>query len=122
MARLKSPDKVWTYFHLLSKPISVAACARQLDIAHETVLNWSLQTRLWLLALDPTGTWERRVQLGVRYAVAPSSALESPVFPSQGCRCALARDEGAFQGGADNGPLLMRVCPLCERARSLANK
>ncbi len=121
MARLKSPDKILAYFHLISQPISVAECARQLDIRHETVLNWSLQTRLWLLTLDPTGSWELRVRLGVRYAVVPGSAPERPIGPTQGCRCELVKGEGASRRDADNMPLLMRVCPLCERARSIAN-
>ncbi len=116
MARLKAPAKLWTYFGLISRPMQVAECARQLDIRHETVLNWSLQTRLWLLALDPTGSWERRVQLGVRYAVAPASALDRPAPAMQGCKCVLIRGEEASLPEENRAPLLMRVCPLCERA------
>ncbi len=124
MARLRPDDKLRAFFALISLPMSVAEAARQLAIQGETVAHWSLQVRLWLLTLEPDGNWECRVRLGVRYAVVPAGVLDAPAPVTQGCRCAVAGGDGTFPGTAaassllavNDGPLLMRVCPLCERA------
>ncbi len=116
MARLRPEDKLRAFFALISLPVSPAEAARKLAIQSETVAHWSLQIRLWLLALEPEGNWERRVRLGVRYAVVPASVLNAPVPATFACRCALIGHDSPSLNQADDGPLLMRVCPLCERA------
>ncbi len=116
MARLKAPAKLWAYFGLVGRPMQLADCARQLDIRYETVVNWSLQTRLWLLSLDATGSWERRVQLGVHYAVVPASTLEGSSPGLQGCQCVVMAGAGAATPEGSQAPLLMRVCARCELA------
>ncbi|WP_454724546.1 MULTISPECIES: DUF746 domain-containing protein [Cupriavidus] len=114
MGRLRLGDKAETFFHLVSHQITTAEAARRLLIKSETVKHWSLQTRLWLLALDPTGAWERRVLLGVRYAVLPEGAPVKPLAASPACRCAVASDDSDALAEMENPPLLVRVCPACE--------
>ncbi len=116
MARLRPEDKLRAFFALISLPVSPAQAARKLAIQPETVAHWSLQIRLWLLTLDPAGNRERRVRLGVRYAVVPASVLDAPAPATFGCRCAPIGRDSPSLNQADDGPLLMRVCPLCERA------
>ncbi|MDF3833797.1 DUF746 domain-containing protein [Cupriavidus basilensis] len=116
MARLRPEDKLRAFFTLISLPASAAEVGRKLEIQPETVAHWSLQIRLWLLALDPEGSWESRVQLGVRYAVVPASVRDAPAKAAFGCRCTLVGSDSPSLSQADDGPLLMRVCPLCERA------
>jgi transposase-like protein len=112
LARLRLEDKVETFFNLASQQVSVAEAARRLAIKSETVRHWSIQTRLWLLALDPQGDWERRVQLGVRYAVMPGG---EPAPARPGCKCSIASDDSQALAEMENAPLLIRVCAFCEQ-------
>jgi hypothetical protein len=116
MARVKAPAKMWEYFGLIGRSMPLTDCARQLEIRYETVVNWSLQTRLWLLTLDATGNWERRVRLGVHYAVVPATALGRTPAVLQGCQCVLIAGESGAVPEQSGAPLLMRVCPRCELA------
>lgn len=113
MARLRPQDKLRAFFGIASHHWSVADAARQLGVSSDTVLHWSLQTRLWLLELDPSGTWERRVQLGVHYRFVPAT-VPATVPAVAGCRCEppAAETAGALQDGG-----LQRICPLCEQAK-----
>ena len=116
MARLRLEDKAETFFQLASQQVSVAEAARRLAIKSETVRHWSVQTRLWLLELDPQGEWEHRVQLGVRYAVMPAIARGEPAPATRECRCSVASDDSEALAEMENAPLLIRVCALCEQA------
>ncbi|MDR3385121.1 DUF746 domain-containing protein [Cupriavidus basilensis] len=115
MARLRLEDKAEAFFNLASQQVSVAEAARRLGIKSETVRHWSIQTRLWLLTLDPQGDWERRVQLGVRYAVLPANSRGEPASAARECKCAIASDDSDALAEMENAPLLIRVCPLCEQ-------
>lgn len=116
MARLRpQQSKVLAFFSLASQPIPVAEAARRLGINPETVVRWSIQTRLWLLELDPQGSWEQRVHLAVRYAVIPADRPGSAPLTTPGCRCAPVRCGTAQAGATDEVPALLRVCPLCEQ-------
>ncbi len=115
MARLRLEDKAEAFFNLASQQVPVAEAARRLAIKSETVRHWSIQTRLWLLALDPQGDWERRVQLGVRYAVLPASARSESMRAVPGCKCFVASEDSDAFGDSGDAPLLVRVCPLCEQ-------
>ncbi|MDW3686044.1 DUF746 domain-containing protein [Cupriavidus sp. CV2] len=115
MARLRLEDKAEAFFSLASQQVSVAEAARRLGIKSETVRHWSIQTRLWLLTLDRQGDWERRVQLGVRYAVLPASTRDEPASTARECKCTIASDDSDALAEMENAPLLIRVCPLCEQ-------
>lgn len=115
MARLRLEDKAEAFFNLASQQVSVAEAARRLGIKSETVRHWSIQTRLWLLTLDPQGDWERRVQLGVRYAVLPANSRGEPASAARECKCTIASDDSDALAEMENAPLLIRVCPLCEQ-------
>ncbi|MFJ1259867.1 DUF746 domain-containing protein [Cupriavidus sp. CuC1] len=115
MARLRLEDKAEAFFNLASQQVSVAEAARRLGIKSETVRHWSIQTRLWLLTLDRQGDWERRVQLGVRYAVLPASTRDEPASTARECKCTIASDDSDALAEMENAPLLIRVCPLCEQ-------
>lgn len=115
LARLRLEDKAEAFFNLASQQVSVAEAARRLAIKSETVRHWSIQTRLWLLALDPQGDWEGRVQLGVRYAVMPAVARGEPAPATPGCKCSIASDDSQALAEMENAPLLIRVCAFCEQ-------
>ncbi|MHA7684203.1 transposase [Cupriavidus sp. PET2-C1] len=115
MARLRLEDKAEAFFNLASQQVSVAEAARRLGIKSETVRHWSIQTRLWLLKLDRQGDWERRVQLGVRYAVLPASTRGESASVTRECKCTVASDDSDALAEMENAPLLIRVCPLCEQ-------
>ncbi len=115
MARLRLEDKAEAFFNLASLQVPVAEAARRLGIKSETVRHWSIQTRLWLLTLDRQGDWERRVQLGVRYAVLPASTRDEPASTARECKCTIASDDRDALAEMENAPLLIRVCPLCEQ-------
>lgn len=116
MARLRPQEsKVLAFFSLASQPIPVAEAARRLGINPETVVRWSIQTRLWLLELDPQGSWEQRVHLAVRYAVLPADRPGSAPLTTLGCRCSPVCSGTAQAGATDEVPALLRVCPFCEQ-------
>ncbi|MGO4154908.1 transposase [Cupriavidus sp. YAF13] len=117
MARLRLEDKAEAFFNLASQQVSVAEAARRLGIKSETVRHWSIQARLWLLKLDRQGDWERRVQLGVRYAVLPASTRGEPASAARECKCkcTIASDDSDALAEMESAPLLIRVCPLCEQ-------
>jgi len=112
MARLRPEGKLRAFFGLASRHWSIAEAARHLGVGADTVHHWSLQTRLWLLQLDPSGAWERRVQLGVHYRIGPQGD-PAEAEAVAGCRCAVLAP--ARPGGAAGGRLV-RVCPYCEQA------
>ncbi|MGO4325907.1 DUF746 domain-containing protein [Cupriavidus sp. 2TAF22] len=114
VGRLRLGDKAEAFFGLASRQITVAEAARRLLIKSETVRHWSLQTRLWLLSLDPKGDWERRMLLGVRYAVLPEGGQVKTLAATRECRCAVASDDSDALAEIENPPLLVRVCPVCE--------
>jgi len=123
LARLRHTDRFVPIFALLARSMSLAEAARQLDVKAETVAHWSTQIRQWLLMLDPSGKWERRVQLGVHYAVVPAGTPRRMEPRPAGCRCMLAGAGGEARPVPENGdlgiegPLLLRVCPQCDSAR-----
>jgi len=110
MARLRPESKLRAFFGLASRHWSISEAARHLGVGADTIHHWSRQTRLWLLQLDPSGDWERRVQLGVHYRIGRQG---DPAEAVAGCRCAVLAPAGS--GGAARGRLV-RVCPCCEQA------
>jgi transposase-like protein len=112
MARLR-PDEgtLHAFFGLASQHMSVAEASRRLGINAETVVRWSVQSRLWLLELDPSGSWEQHVHLAVHYAVIPEDQQGNAPAGGLGCRCSPVRS------AANDMPALLRVCPLCEQGR-----
>lgn len=126
MARLRPEVKLQQFFQIAGSPLSVKEGARWLGIRADTLTHWSTQTRLWLLALDPEGSWERRVQLGVRYACVVDAELATASQPAihEDCNCTLP-EEGAARPADDFGPRLVRVCPHCDqqiRAQGISRK
>lgn len=123
LARLRHVDRFAQIFPLLARSMSLAEAARQLEVKAETVAHWSTQIRQWLLMLDPSGQWERRVQLGVHYAVVPAGTPRRLEPRPAGCRCMLAGAGGEARPLPQDGelglegPLLLRVCPQCDSAR-----
>jgi len=60
---------------LLSQPISFKEAARQLGVMDATVRNMVKALRTWLLEVDPSGRYERAVQMGGRLSALQDVAL-----------------------------------------------
>jgi len=54
------------FLPLLSQHRPLAYAAQQSGTSPEVVKAWVSRFRGWLMALDPTGDYERRVRLGLK--------------------------------------------------------
>ncbi|GAB6852435.1 DUF746 domain-containing protein [Paraburkholderia kururiensis] len=105
-ARLQDHAKGAAMIPLLSRQMSMMQAGARLGRTQKAVLSWLLAFRRYLLELDPSGSWEARVRLGVR--VAPRA------------RCARCGFEGGFHAGGFDPQRRRRIrCPRCGRSRLL---
>lgn len=105
MSRLRPEPKLRAFFAIVAYHWSIADAARHIGVRTDTIYHWSLQTRLWLLELDPSGAWERRIQLGVHYRLGQPLQTRGAK-----CRCSPTSSSGS---STEDG--LLRICADCER-------
>ena len=58
--------KLPLFIRLLSQQIPYNEAARRIGVNVISIQNWAKKFRMWLLELDPTGRWEKKVRLGIR--------------------------------------------------------
>jgi transposase-like protein len=58
--------KLPLFIRLLSQQIPYNVAARRLGVSIDAIQNWAKKFRIWLLQLDPTGKWEKKVRLGIK--------------------------------------------------------
>lgn len=66
LARLRHEDKLYAFVPFLSQQVSYAEVAEILEVDYSAIANWAARFREWLLVLDATGTWEKRVRIGIK--------------------------------------------------------
>ncbi|WP_371748605.1 DUF746 domain-containing protein [Burkholderia cepacia] len=93
----------------LSQQRPMAHAAEALETTPETIKGMVKRFRVWLLLLDPSGQYERRVKLGLK--------TPWPVLPCTKCgKEAPGRPHGfARRKSESDGPLRLFRCSACDR-------
>ncbi|WP_233874369.1 DUF746 domain-containing protein [Paraburkholderia adhaesiva] len=85
MVKMRRKDMLEKLLPLLSQHVAVAQIAGQLEVTSDTIIAWIKLFRSWLLKLDPTGHYERRVRLGLKspwpVLTCPKCEVEAPAKP-----------------------------------------
>ncbi|MGA4348455.1 DUF746 domain-containing protein [Ralstonia nicotianae] len=117
LARLRHVDKMPAFIRLLSQQISLEEASFRLKLDSECISNWLARFRELILLHDPSGQWESRVRLGIKFQFAGicsrceytgaflhgGTALTGErrvICPS--CRCVLPVDQLGPPGEAPN--------------------
>ncbi|WP_254615447.1 DUF746 domain-containing protein [Cupriavidus basilensis] len=100
LAFLRHAKKMPAFIRLLSQQISMEEAQLRLRMDYAGVANWLARFRELLLLHDPSGKWEARVRLGIKFQ-----------FVGQCLRCPYA---GAFgHGGVALSGERQAICPDC---------
>lgn len=75
LGKMLRKDILYAFLPLLSQHRPLAHAAEELGTTPEIVKAWVRRFREWLLLLDPTGNFERRVRLGLK---APRPLMDCP--------------------------------------------
>jgi len=75
LARMLRKDILYGFLPLLSQQRPLAHASEELGTKPEIIKAWVSRFREWLLHLDPTGDFERRVRLGLK---APRPLMDCP--------------------------------------------
>ncbi|MEF9416822.1 DUF746 domain-containing protein [Ralstonia sp. SM1864_UCD524_TZ4] len=67
LTRLRHVDKMPAFIRLLSQQISLEEASSRLSLDFECVSNWLARFRQLILLHDPSGQWESRVRLGIKF-------------------------------------------------------
>lgn len=99
--KLRHADKMPAFIRLLSQQISIEEATKRLSVDYASISNWIARFRELLLLHDPSGQWEARVRLGIK-------------FQFHGV-CPRCQNEGTFQhGGTTLSGERQAICPACE--------
>lgn len=102
LARLRHADRLPQFVRLLSCQISYKEAAEILEVDYSAIANWTEKFRRWLITLDPTGAWERRVRLGIK----PRPLVVCP---------ACGKDKSVrFFGFSEDGRARRLACRTCK--------
>ena len=100
LAKLRNVSKMPAFIRLLSRQISMEEASSRLCLDRECVSNWLVRFRQLILLHDPSGHWESRVRLGIKFQFAGTCA-----------RCGYT---GAFlHGGTVLTGERRVICPSC---------
>jgi transposase-like protein len=111
LAHRRYGHRISTIVPLLPHSISCAEAARRLDLPMVVIQRAVQALRLWLLALDPSGRYERAVRLGGPFTPArPAPVRENPTLTRL-----LLTDFDAIHSDDPNQPA--PACPYCAGSR-----
>lgn len=100
LARLRHVGKMPAFIRLLSQQISLEEASFRLGLDVECISNWLARFRQLILLHDPSGQWESRVRLGIKFQFSGT--------------CSRCEYTGPFRHG---GPALTGerrvICPSC---------
>lgn len=100
LARLRHVGKMPAFIRLLSQQISLEEVSFRLCLDVECISNWLARFRQLILLHDPSGQWESRVRLGIKFQFSGT--------------CSRCEYTGPFRHG---GPALTGerrvICPSC---------
>ncbi|MBN3761151.1 DUF746 domain-containing protein [Burkholderia sp. Ac-20365] len=110
MANMLRKDMLYAILPLLSQHRTLRDAAEALGTKPEIIKSWVQRFREWLLALDPSGDFERRVRLGLK---APAPQIWCPH-----CReIVVARPHGFKRTRTKTAALIRRRlfrCTVCQ--------
>jgi transposase-like protein len=105
-ARLRHQSKAVGVIPMLARQMALTQVGEQTGLTYAAILSWLQAFRCYLVELDPSGSWEARVRLGMH------------ALPQATCkRCGF---EGGFPSGGFDAHRRRRIrCPRCGRHRLL---